>query len=242
MMQFDNQGITGSDISKWQGYPPLFSVVNFSKMRAYGFSYVIMKAGQRNYADHAFKYNWPAAKGILPRASYWYYDNSLSPIAQADFYWQIIRDDLEGICWLDLEDQMPGSYRGWRNWYDFLETFKILSGLPNARIGIYTAWSYWVDAMKSASVASREYFHPYPLWFASYFDNPLAPNLARIDIPDPWDDEDCLMVQTGTPVIGLAAGVHSLEIDLNIFNGGKEKFEAFIGMRKSDVSISIRSI
>jgi len=241
-MIFTNHGIIGADVSFYQGYPPAFPVIDFEKMRAYGMQFVIVKAGQRNYVDPAFEYNWSAARNILPRSSYWYFDNTYSAIAQAKIYYDVIRDDLEGICWLDLEDKNLGDYRGWRFWYDFLETFKMLSGLSDARIGIYTAFYYWFDEMQKANLSQRGYFKRYPLWLADYGlkgSDPLKPDFIRKIVPFPWYDGDCLMVQTGTPAIGLEAGVYSKEIDFNFFNGDRDKFNR-VFKPVSDVTISIR--
>jgi len=242
-MIFDNQGIIGCDISYGQGYPPRFPVVDFRKMRDYGFDFVIMKAGQRHYQDPAFKYNWPAAKGILSRGSYWYYDNTYSPFLQADNYWRTIRNDVEGICWLDLEDRNSGNARGWRHWYDFLETFKTLSKLSNAQIGIYSAYWYIREELLNASWSEREYFRRYPLWLADYGphgSDPLHRDFSKVSVPMPWSDDDCLIVQTGTPVIGESAGVYSLELDYNVFNGSREKFRT-VFKPVADMTISIRS-
>lgn len=242
-MIFDNNGIIGADISYGQGYPPHFPVTDFRKMRDYGMRFVVCKASQRNYADPSFEYNWPAARGILPRASYHYYDNTYSAIAQAKVYWDIIRDDLEGICWLDLEDRNEGTYRGWRYWYDWLEAFSLLSKLPDDRIGIYTAYYYWLEEMRLANLSQRAYFKKYRLWLADYGlrgSDPLHPNFETKYTPDPWHDEDVVMVQTGTPVIGHDAGVSSWRLDYNIFNGGMDKFNQ-VFKPVSDIRISIRS-
>jgi len=243
-MIISNRGIIGADISKYQGYPPQFPVVDFKKMRSYGFSFVVIKAGQKNYVDPAFYVNWETAKGVLPRSTYWYYDNSYSAIAQAKIYYDLIRPDPEGICWLDLEDSRPGDYHGWRYWSDFLETFKLLSGLPSERIGIYTAYYYWFGEMLKANNSERAYFKRYPLWLADYGkkgSDPLQPDFLSKVVPKPWKDDDCLMVQTGTPVIGQAAGVSSLEIDLNWFNGDKDKFNKIFGVvPTSDIVITIK--
>lgn len=243
-MIFDNHGIIGADISYGQGYPPRFPVTDFRKMRDYGMRFVVCKASQRNYADPSFEYNWPAAKGILPRASYHFYDNTYSAIGQAKVYWDVIKDDLEGVCVLDLEDRNPGTYRGWRYWYDWLEAFKLLSSLPDERIIIYTNYYYWVDEMLRANLSQRAYFKKYPLWFANYAGNPLHPDFARIYIPKPWEDADCLMLQTGTPVIGKQAGVSSLELDYNVFNGDMDKFNRVFKpvAQMADIRISIRSM
>lgn len=242
-MIISNHGIIGADVSKYQGYPPYFPVVDFHTMRAYGFDFVVIKAGQRNYVDPAFYINWSEAKGVIPRATYFYYDNTYSAIAQAKIYYDLIKDDIEGICWLDLEDGKPGDYKGFRYWYDFLETFQMLSGLPNERIGIYTAFYYWFDEMLKANLSQRQYFKKYPLWLANYGavnSNPLYPDFSKIVIPYPWVDTDCLMVQTGTPAIGTQAGVSSFEIDYNVFNGDRDRFNS-VFKPVSDIVINIRS-
>lgn len=243
-MIIENHRIIGADISFWQGYPPAHPVVDFAKMRRYGFQFVIIKASERNYPDPAFSINWQAAKGILPRGTYHYYRNDFNPITQAGKYWTTIRDDMEGICWLDLEDRNDGSFRGWRNWYDFLEAFKTLSGLSNSRIGIYTAYWYWREEMLHAAWSEREYFRRYPLWLADYGvkgSDPLQPDWGKKAVPTPWHDDECLIVQTGTPVIGLQAGVYSREIDFNFFNGNRELFNKIFKPVPKGLTISIRS-
>lgn len=242
-MIIDNHNIIGADISRWQGCPPTFPIVDFHKMRDYGFDFVIIKAGQRSYVDPAFVDNWRAAKGIISRSTYWYYDNGYSAIAQAKKYWDTIKHDLEGICWLDLEDKNVGNYRGWYFWFDFLETFQMLSGLDDEQIGIYTAFYYWAEEMKRANLSQRQYFKRYPLWLANYGNvgsNPLYPNFENIVIPYPWTSTECLIVQTGTPTIGIAAGVYSKEIDYNFFNGDRDRFNS-VFKPVSDVNIFIRS-
>ncbi len=242
-MIIENHGVFLFDISHWQGYPPAFPAVDFRKMRNYGASAVIIKASQRNYVDPAFYVNWQAAKGILPRATYHFYDNTYSAIAQAKIYWEIIKDDLEGVCWLDLEDKTAGGYHGWRYWYDFLEVFKMLSSLPDDRIGIYSAYYFWFGEMLNTNASQRDYFRRYPLWLADYGrkgSDPLKPDFLSKVVPKPWRDQDVVMVQTGTPTIGLAAGVSSLEIDLNYFNGDRDRFNR-VFKPVSDIQISIRS-
>lgn len=222
-MVFNFQDIIGFDISTWQDSPNIPGVVDFQKMRGYGefgARFVIIKAGQGNWKDQDFDTNWKNSKGVLSRSSYWYYDNKYPPRAQAEKYFEIIKDDPEGICWLDLEDREIGLYTGWRNWYDFLERFKSL--YPGAQMGIYTSFYYFVEMMRFATLAEKEYFAQYPLWLASYPANPFKPEYKYILVPLPWFE--CLILQSGTPDIGIEAGVESEEIDYNQFNGDEKEF------------------
>jgi GH25 family lysozyme M1 (1,4-beta-N-acetylmuramidase) len=215
------------DVSTWQDAPTTPVHIDFQKMRDYGAAAVIIRAGQGNWVDPDFPISWQNAKGILPRASYWYYDNRYPPQEQARKYWQIIKYDLEGMCWLDLEDRQAGLYAGWRNWYDFCEELKAL--YPAVRIGIYTGFYYFWDYVTFATLQQREYFRQYPLWLAWYGKDPFEPNYNTILTPLPWLEYDIL--QTGTPAIGHDAGVESVEIDLDYFNGDAAKFERFFGAR-----------
>jgi hypothetical protein len=218
-------GIFGFDISTYQDAPSTPAVVDFAKMRDYGGRFVIVKAGQGNWEDPDFDTNWRNAKGILPRASYWYYDNRYSPKEQARKYFDTIRQDLEGMCWLDLEDKQAGIYSGYRNWYDFCEELKLL--YPAVRIGIYSGFYYIVEMFSYATTAKKNYFVQFPLWLANYQPDPFHPNYGTILIPLPW--LEYLILQSGTPAIGPLAGVESLEIDYNQFNGDAAKFEQYFG-------------
>lgn len=222
-MQFSYFGIFGFDISTYQDAAGVPGHIDFRKMKAYGARFVIIKAGQATYRDPDFEKNWQGAKGILPRASYWYYDNLVSPKIQVGAYRDIIEGRIEGICWLDLEDRTQGAYMSWRAWYDFIENFK--SFLPSVQIGIYTGHYYFEEFTMNATDAQRDYFKQFPLWLASYTQDPFKPNYAAIRIPRPWTS--CILLQSGTPAIGLAAGVESLEIDYNQFSGDETEFAKY---------------
>jgi GH25 family lysozyme M1 (1,4-beta-N-acetylmuramidase) len=214
------QGITGFDVSKWQG------TIDFQKMKGGGASFVILKASQGNWPDPMFAENWAKAKGVLPRATYHYYDNRYPPKEQARKYFDIIRGDLEGMCWLDLEDKSAGMYAGWRNWFDFCEELKLL--YPGVKIGIYSGFFYMAEMLSYAKPIERNYFAQYPLWQAWYFPaDPFHPKYETILIPLPW--LEYLILQSGTPSIGRDAGVESEEIDYNQFNGDTNKFAKYFG-------------
>ena len=75
-MAFSDKGIIGPDVSFYQGNPNDNLFTDFVTMRSYrdasgrGVSFIITKAGQRNYPDPAFAYHWRAAKEAkLPRGA-----------------------------------------------------------------------------------------------------------------------------------------------------------------------------
>jgi GH25 family lysozyme M1 (1,4-beta-N-acetylmuramidase) len=230
-MQFDYRGILGPDISFYQGNPRNNLFVDFEKMKAWrnedghGPSFVIVKAGQRDYPDPAFAYNWTAAKAAgLLRAAYWFLDDERDGKSQAQYFWNLLRADPgEGPLVVDFEQ---GSGEDWNKLYDFLVEIQRLSGYPTSRIWIYTAYYYWMDHGPRTQ-AERLWFLRHPLWLAWYTEDP-----EDVLVPYPWIE--AVMWQKGTPVLGLAMGAHSLEIDYNEFNGDIAEFTKYWNVNAGD--------
>lgn len=222
MVNFQNNGIFGFDVSFYQRIPATSThpakEIDFYRVKNYGARFVIIKAGQGNYKDPGFDYNWKAAKlAGIPRASYFFEDKDFSPQSQAEFYWNLIKDDPgEGFCAMDFE---TGSHSDLNSAYVFLNRLQQLSMLPDNKIAIYTGYPFWNAALNNAD---RSWFRRFPLWQAWYSDDP-----ADVLNPYPWNE--LLTWQDGTPSIGLNVGVQSKEIDHNIFNGGEEKFKLYFG-------------
>lgn len=225
-MIFNYQGIEIADISTYQDAPGIPGHVDFHKMKDWGFRAVGIKAGQGDFRDPDFDTHWNGARGILPRFSYFFYDNLFDPFKQANNYWGIIQGEREGPCVVDLEHRPADPYI-WRKWYDFLELFKHLSKLPSDWIWIYTGHYYFEEFTMSATDYQREYFKQYPLWLAAYTQDPFKPNYPDLRVPRPWST--CILLQSGTPAIGLAAGVESKELDYNQMNGGEDVFAKYFG-------------
>lgn len=220
-MRFNYQEIDGCDISFYQDNNQTPQQINFEKMKTM-FNFVVIKAGQWYYADPDFEYNWREAKKAgLPRSSYFFGDKRATGKAQANTYWNLIKDDVgEGMAFIDYEG---GSWTDWNELYNFIVEFQRLSGFPNNRIGIYTAYYYWMEH-RPESVIQEQWFGKYPLWLAAYSYTPLKPNPKDVRIPVIWAEQGCLVWQTGTPAIGIEAGVESRELDYDMLNGGEDVF------------------
>jgi lysozyme len=189
-----------ADVSFWQG------LINFVVMKAAGLFGVIIRAGQRNWADIKFKTNWALAKlAGLPRGSYFFYDSREDPRKQAELWWSLLEGDTGELAHAaDFEESYGGSYGRKEDFKAFLLRFQELSGLPNDRIIIYTGFFWWL-----ARVGDDPFFRRYQLWLASYG----AMSQARI--PAPWSAGDLLFWQYTSSGNGVAYGVSSQEIDLN---------------------------
>ena len=101
---------------------------------------VILRAGQNLWRDKAFDVSWRNAKeaGLL-RGSYWFYDSRAHPKRQAEKWVETLGDDHgEMELWCDFEERYGGALGGWKHWYSFMETRKLL--LPNKKLGVYTGY------------------------------------------------------------------------------------------------------
>lgn len=208
-MIFSYAGIQGFDVSFYQDDNKTPQKIDFRKMKAWGASFVVIRAGQGLWVDEDFQDNWRNAREAgLPRASYFFYDPRVSPQTQALLFTSLFSNDKpEGRLWADFEfpASWGGSFSGWQNWRTFLDNIK-----PKYRTGIYTADWWWRPnaVQKGADLA---YFKQYPLWNATYNNNP-----ANVILPAPWTR--CILWQDGTPPVGIAAGVESKEIDHDKWN------------------------
>jgi len=212
--------VIGPDVSFYQDDPETPQGIDFVKMRASA-GYVIIRAGQNSWVDSDFKVNWREAKlAGLPRGSYWFYDSRTEPKKQAELWVQQFGGDFGELpLFADFEEAYGGAYKGWRNWYTFLERLKTLVG--GHEIAIYTAYYYWRDNAPNATTQTTNlnYFKQYPLWIANYSTTePL--------VPLPWKKGEWLFWQYTEVGDGKLYGVESKGIDLNYFNGDLAAFRA----------------
>lgn len=234
-MVIDDQGIFFPDISFYQGDPLRGKYVDFEKMRSYGVEVAVIRAGQALYADSAFRYNWEySARAGISRSSYYYLDPAFKGSHQARFYWGLLKQDPGKMMFLDIE----GGAIDWNQWYQFLEEFRNISGMPNDRIGIYIGHYHWKD-FRPIDRAKQEYFHQFVLWYPWY-----ASDAKYVLKPLMWSEAEILMWQKGTPPLGRQMGTHSLDIDYNVFNGGRDRLRARLFEERNlhDISVSIRRV
>ena len=205
--------VIGPDVSFYQDDPETPQGIDFVKMKLSA-GYVIIRAGQNLWVDTDFKANWREAKRAgIPRGSYWFYDSRVEPKRQAELWVQQFGGDFGELpLFADFEETYNGAYKGWKNWYTFIERVKAL--VNGKEIGIYTGYYYWRDNAPNAATQTAElaYFHQYPLWIANYgATQPL--------VPKPWTANEWLFWQYTETGDGKLYGVESNGIDLNYFNG-----------------------
>ena len=216
--------------------------IDFVKMREQCEG-IILRAGQKNWIDEDFIWNWNAANiAGLQRGSYWFYDSRETPQRQAELWKTALAGDLpEWGLWIDLEESYGGTYQGESNWKKFAETTRMF--FPSVKIGIYTGLGWW----NAQQVTQTDYWASYPLWIANYTSDP-----KNVILPKPWITKGAVLWQYTSKGNGPQYGAESLNIDLNhtsqafydLFGGRpKPPPDAEVGMRYFDIkdTLNIRS-
>lgn len=234
MSDFNYTGIFGFDISRWQDDPQTPLTVDFNKMKKYGASFCVSKAGQYNFPDRDFSRNWKLSKEAgLARGSYWFCDKRSKGKTQAQAYWNILKENgYDGeMCFADYEG---GAWSDWNELYNFMVEFQSLSGLPNHKIGVYTGYYFFMENV--TNTAAHKFFSNYPLWLAWY-----GTTVDRVKVPTPWKTSGMLIWQSGTPAIGEEVGVESKEIDYNEFNSNYDFKKYFGEIDQGEVETPIKN-
>lgn len=216
----DPNKILITDVSFWQ------IDIDFAKMKSMGVQGTIIRAGQRSWGDIKFKQNWKLAKEAgLPRGSYWFYDSRANPKTQAELYVSLHDGDFgEMGLWCDFEDRYGGTWKGWNNWYIFMN--HILNLVPDVKLGFYSNYYYATEYLPNPTTQQlqNEWFVQFPLWIASYQSGhlPVTPKIPKLF-------KDYALHQFTDILDGYAYGVQSRELDGNYFNGTQEEFAEFCG-------------
>lgn len=218
------RGILWLDVSKWQGeidFVVMAAPDNGTGAAPHG---LIMKCGQGTAKDPQFDRNRAESKkNGIPRGTYWFYDSRIPPKQQAALWWEWMKvDTWELMHFADYEENYGGAWGGWQNFKIFLQEFQRLSRLPSNRIGIYSAYYYWI-AHSPTSTTELNYFVQFPFWEAWYTTNP-----ANVVIPRPWTQQTLIAWQYGTmgpdgqTPRGHYFGCDSIEVDESNVNTANE--------------------
>jgi len=156
------------DLSKWTG------VTDFKKIREQtDIKGIITRASYNQTKDPMYNTYWPLIKQYnFVSGTYHYFYNYYSATAQADFYYNIIKNDPGDIICMDVEDSTYLPSDLWTRVLTFLA--RLQSYFPLRELWIYTRAEYW-----NAYIGNRKEFRKYKLWIAHY--NHTAPAT-----PFPW--------------------------------------------------------
>jgi lysozyme len=190
--------VEGIDVSHWQG------TIDWSTVAATGKRFAIFKATEgTTYVDDTFAQNWQGSKRAgLIRGAYHYFRPARDPIAQANFFADVMGPlgpgDLPPMLDLEETDGLSPSRvaAATRRFLDHLQ-------LRTGRVPmIYTGYYFWRD-----QVGNPSGFSHYPLVMAAYVRGcPL--------VPDSWGRFTMWQYSSTGRVGGIRGNV-----DLDVFDG-----------------------
>jgi GH25 family lysozyme M1 (1,4-beta-N-acetylmuramidase) len=166
------------DVSSYDAYTSIagkttYVPIDWAKT---GTQLAIIKSSEALREDPAFKIQWAAAKGVLPRVAYHFFRCNVNAIAQAEFVKSILADDFDrstDFVALDFEtaDGVEPRLRltALGSWLYEIEKF-------GAKPFIYTYRSFWLEAGGANAAWAKQY----PLWFAAW---PLDNWIAAMPLP-----------------------------------------------------------
>lgn len=188
-----NKDIFGFDISYYQG------AVDFGKIKSYGAKFLILRLGYALTKDIRFDEYMAGAQ--IPTSVYHFYDPVYDPLKQAQKVIEILAPYKNKIrrVWLDFEFWWAGTYSDPKHW----QIYRDAISAAGYKTGVYTRATWWDSRFGNYQVRGD------PCWVAQY-------NTSLTMIPKSWTR--AMIWQSGTPAIGIDAGVSSQEIDYNVWN------------------------
>lgn len=166
----------GIDVSHWQG------TIDWDRMKASGVAFAFIKATQgTRIVDSQFERNWQEAGRVgIRRGAYHYYENDVSPEAQAAFFAEHAEaGELPPAG--DFEDEAEAAGNLPEQIGHFLEAVE--EAFDQTPV-VYTRASWWNDHVGHMPGSDR-----YPLWVAHYVgmnDGAPPPADFRPALPRGW--------------------------------------------------------
>jgi lysozyme len=249
--------VLGADVSKYQNNPYTPQRPDFKKLKDGGVKFVIIRASQNVSIDPDFIYNWNAAKDAgLIRGSYHFHEYrqgiAKPTIEQARFYASVLGNEPGDIPPIvdyerpnDQWPELPPREVGLANleiWYKYMDT--------NHKKGMFYSNPNTILYNLRPRYDSGAFLLEHSLWIAQYYYKLNAAGkvseprqhcatIADIGIRQPshYNWADWTFWQFGTPSVGLALGMESREIDLDIFNGDEAALRKFAGLDVQPVPV-----
>jgi lysozyme len=211
--------VLGGDISYYQDRNDTVTVPNFDKAVRHGWRFVIIRAIYGLSPDSDFKMNMGNAKGRLLRGSYGFLVWPQDPIQQADAYWNIIKDDPGELPVVADFETVPGVATP-ADCVDRLQKYAQRLELLTGKIPIiYSNPSFWKTYYPYRKDKSYDWSR-HALWIANY-------GVSAPSVPVPWSTYT--IWQYSAKGDGVDAGMESLDVDEDRFNGSEADLERFVG-------------
>jgi len=217
--------ILGIDVSKWQGE------MNWPKAREAEAKFAFIRAGSINkdtgicYEDYQLKRNAELAPEQMDDriGFYWYFRPKHSPIKQADYFYNLIRNYEPSALVVDCE-AAGAPYATIRKNTEIMAS-EVAQMIELDTATIYTRASYWNSTMGYQSWA-----YMYYLWIArynSYITHPWGDGYCK---PLGWDDWVFWQYSADGNGMGPKYGGNCTSMDLNHFNGDMRELNQYFGV------------
>ena len=243
-LKYKDFSIRGIDVSEFNG------AINWSKVQGH---FAAIRVGHGRVTDKRFKNNWTGAKGKVNRLAYWYmdyysnHDKSTSAYGisdkdwgrvQAEKCWSLLKDDPEGIVFLDIEKSSYGPAlssvqpRVLTIAQSFFDHYDKFSGKVN---GIYCSLSmctYFNEKLRKR-----------PLWVAWYNESQTIESVKKAVAARNWLGK-CLIWQYASDgdinndgkADGISLGMTYGFLDLNGWLGTGAQYKGLFG-KKAEVEL-----
>ena len=246
-LKFSSFSIRGIDVSQFNGS------IDWSKVSCF---FAGIRVGYGRVLDTRFLTNWQNAKGKVKRIPYWYMDyysnhntnssaNGISDAEwgqiQADTCWETIKNDPEGIVFLDIENGNSSfapaistvATRAQTIARAFLERMDTLNGKTN---GIYCSLGLlnWFAA----------WFKSRPLWVAWYNEAQTVQSVLNAVSNAGWSGK-CLIWQYASDgdidddgaADGISMGMQYQFLDLNAWSATSEDYAVLFSYSQPEEEI-----
>jgi GH25 family lysozyme M1 (1,4-beta-N-acetylmuramidase) len=231
-LKYSSFAIKGIDVSLYNGMIDWDQVI-----ASIDPDFTAMRAGYGIVTDNKFVENWMNSKCKINRMVYWYmdyyshingwtdkrYTDTEWGVAQAQKCWSLIKDDFEGVVWLDIESSSPA----------YADTIQKVASRVNT---IANAFLVEIDRLSDkmngvyASVGQLSLFNSAlkkrPLWVAWYNEYQTPNTVIAACCKAGWTGKVLIwqyashgdIDSNGTPD-GLSVGTQLKELDLNVWIG-----------------------
>ena len=231
------------DVSQWQDNAETSYKPNFERISAAGFMGVVVRVGYGLVEDRLFQNFWEGAKGKLTRGGYWYLDyyshrgtgttDTEWGVEQANVCYELLKSDFGELpLALDLEDSRYGGAVTPLNSASYNKVAMAFiaewRALTKSDPVIYASPGfYWLLVNRIKEMES---------WLALYNRYLTVEEAVAYAHKKGWrgkirmwqysDDGD---IDADGDADGIALGMETAKLDLNVFLGSVEEFSAWAG-------------
>ena len=212
--------LNGCDVSLWQDDNSTAQMMDFSKSIKAGANFVFIKVSQACWLDPDYILNWRHASDAgLPKGGYHFYDWSRTPLDQAKFFANTLKNEVGELNPV-LDYEMSTGIPDRNTAVSYIKTFvKEVENILGKSVIMYTSNGFW--GQHGDMVDTDGFWAKHKLWIAQY-TTASVPN-----VPKPW--KTWQFWQWTSQADGKAYGAESEYLDLNWYYSDAVQFKKDFG-------------